>query len=175
MKKYDNNKNRPGGVIVFPPGGGPGPVIFPPYLPKPKSNPFPPVPPLPQPENDKFKVKIKSVFANGFVVVGENGYLYVAEEKYSKNAVFKLIFDKNQIKIKHIDDSFVRVDERGFLIADTNKKGATVFNLYKVDKEQYVIQAPNGYYVRVRDKDNLLVAKAENAGPKTIFKFKMLD
>lgn len=174
MKKYSSNKNRPGGVIVFPPGGGPGPVIFPPYPPNPFP-PIPPIPPSPQPENDKFKVKIKSVFENGFVTVGQNGYLYVAEDKYTKNAVFKLIFDGNQVKIKYVNDNFVRVDERGFLIADTNKKGAAVFNLYKVDKEQYVLQAPNGYYVRVRDKDNLLVAKAENAGPRTIFKFKIVD
>ncbi|MGL6104644.1 fascin domain-containing protein [Romboutsia sp.] len=183
-RRYDNKKEQriPGGVIVFPPygPGGPGP-IFPPWInpkpPKPPGpGPFPPVPPLPpSPGEVKLKVKIKSVYENKFIVVGESGYLYAAEDKYSKNSIFKLIIDGNNVKIKYGEDSFVRLDNRDFLIANSNKKQATIFKIYKVDKEEYVLQAPNGYFVRVREKDNLLVAKAENAGEKTRFKFKIVE
>ena len=61
------------------------------------------------------------------------------------------------------------------LVADTDKKGATKFRIYKISKKEYVLKAPNGYYVRVRRRDKMLVARAENAGPRTIFKFKIAE
>lgn len=169
-----NEKRNPiGGVIIYPPGGG----MLPPFIPQPQSPyipwPKPPKPPIPpQHEEEKLKVKIKSVYAQEFVIVGDYGYLYATGQQANKRGIFKLIIDGNYAKIKQAEGDFIRVDEKDFLVADTNKKGATVFELYKVNKNEYVLRAPNGYFVRVRDKDLRLVAKAEKAGEKTRFKFK---
>ena len=89
--------------------------------------------------------------------------------------------DKLKVNIKSIveDDylyatgrNFIRVDNRDFLVADTDRKGATKFKMYKIADKEYVLQAPNGYYVRVRDNDKRLVARAENPGNRTRFKFR---
>lgn len=178
---YDKkNKDRsPGGVIIYPPfpPGWPGSSIPPFILPKPPipgQGPFPPVPPVPE-EKEKLIVKIKSEYVNELVTVAQDGYLYATGDKHNTNNVFVFIMERNNVKIRQRDGKFVRLDNKDFLIADTNKNGATVFKIYKVDKEKYVLLAPNGNYVRVRDKDKLLVAKAENTGPKTIFKFKVIE
>lgn len=181
--RYDENYNEyrdpQGGIIVFPPGGepfipgqGPGPVI-PPWL-KPG---LPEFPPVPEDENDKkFIVKIKSVAENEFVVVGEYNYLYATGEKVNKYGIFKLIIlDGNRVKLRLDGGSFIRVDDKDFLVADTDKKGATKFYIYQTGDKEYVLQAPNGYYVRAREKDKKLIARAENPGQRTIFKFKTID
>ncbi|MGL5328669.1 MAG: fascin domain-containing protein [Peptostreptococcaceae bacterium] len=176
----ENKRNPKGGLIVFPPFGSgqipPNPWLPPEYNPNPGGGLGPGIPPLPSEEDEeKLKVKIKSDIENEFVVVDNDGYLYATGDKVNKNGIFKLILDENKVKIRQVEGDFVRVDERDFLVADTNKKNATVFKLYKVDKGQYVLKAPNGYFVRVRDKDKALVARAENAGKRTIFKFKIVD
>ncbi|HSQ88876.1 hypothetical protein [Romboutsia sp.] len=179
-KEHDSmikkNRSPKGGVIIFPPfiPGGPGP-IYPPFIPKPKPE-FPPLYPEYDDEKETLKVKIKSVFEDEFVVIGYYDYLYATGEKVNKNGIFKIIIlDENKAKIKIQGGDFVRVDERDFLVADTNKKGATKFRIYKINKKEYVLKAPNGYYVRVREKDKRLVARAEKAGPRTIFKFKTVE
>lgn len=44
--------------------------------------------------------------------------------------------------------------------------------MYKIADKEYVLQAPNGYYVRVRDNDKRLVARTEIPGNRTRFKFR---
>ncbi|MGL5751746.1 MAG: fascin domain-containing protein [Paraclostridium sp.] len=179
--RYDKSKNEhrnPGGVIVFPPfipGQGPGPVI-PPWI-KPDIPPFPSFPQPPKPEKEKLEVKIKSVSENSFIMVDYyNDYLYAGDNWQGQQVKFKLIIlDGNRVKIKAEGGNFVRVDDRDFLVADTDRKGATKFNIYQVNNKEYVLQAPNGYYVRVRDKDKRLVARAENPGPRTRLKFVVID
>lgn len=79
------------------------------------------------------------------------------------------------IKIKLDEGDYIRIDNKNFLIADTDKEGAIKFKAYKVDNKVYVLKAPNGYYVRVREYDKKLVAKTEVTGEKTRFKFKEVD
>lgn len=158
-------------IIIYPPfpGGYPGQDDFP--------N-FPSLPSTPKPEpneDEKLRVKIKSVFEDKFVVIGEDGYLYATAQNANKGNRFRLIMDDNKVKIREVGGNFVRVDDRDFLIADTNKKGATEFKIFKTDDREYVLKAPNGYFVRVRDKDKRLVAKAENSGPRTRFRFRKID
>ena len=83
--------------------------------------------------------------------------------------------DDNQVKIRIPDGNFIRVDNRDFLITDTDNRGATKFSMFKLHDKEYVFLAPNGYYVRVEDRDKMLVARAENPGPRTIFKFKEVE
>lgn len=163
-----NNRNPIDGSIIIPPFGipfkpGQGPMYPPGY--------FPPVKNL----KDKI-IKIKSVVEDEFVIVEDDGYLYATGEKSNQNGVFKLIMlEGSRVKIRQDGGRFIRVDRDDFLVADANKEDATIFNLYKIDNKEYVLRAPNRYYVRVRDKDKALVARAENTGPRTIFKFKEVD
>ena len=123
-----------------------------------------------------YEVKIKSVYADNMVVVGKDMYLYATGEKVNKYGIFYLIMlDNNKVKIKQKDGDYVKLDNKNFLIADASKSDATKFTLYKVDKKEYAMKAPNGYYVRVRDDDLKLAAKAEDIGKKTRFKFKAVD
>ncbi|HSQ87745.1 hypothetical protein [Romboutsia sp.] len=110
------------------------------------------------------------------VVVGEDKYLYATGEKVNKYGIFYLIMlDNNKVKIKQKDGDYIKLDNKNFLIANSSKSDATKFTLYKVDNKEYAIKAPNGYYVRVRDDDLKLAAKAEDIGKKTRFKFKAVD
>lgn len=179
-----NNKHRmpiliaPGqGPIIFPPQDGLGPVMPPPWN-NPGGGGIPNFPPLPEkPENkDKLVIVIKSVFNNSFVQVGPNGYLYARGLYYNDGEVFTMILlDKNQVKIRVKGGNFISLDEREFLVANTDKKGASIFNVFSINRNEYVLMAPNGYYVRVREKDSMLVARAEQAGPRTIFKFRKME
>lgn len=127
-------------------------------------------------KDDSLKVKIKSVIEDEFVVVEDDNYLYATGKKSNKNGIFKIIMlDDDKVKIRLEGGDFIRVDDRDFLVVDSNKKNATKFRIYKVDNKEYVLKAPNGYYVRVRDKDKRLVAKSEGTGNKTIFKFKTIE
>lgn len=127
-------------------------------------------------KEDSLKVKIKSVIEDEFVVVESDDYLYATGKKSNENGIFKIIMlDDDKVKIRLVGGDFIRVDDRDFLVADSNKKNATKFRLYKVDNKEYVLKAPNGYYVRVRDKDKRLVARAEGTGKRTIFKFKTIE
>lgn len=179
------------GPVIWPPYG-PGPVIPPnnqpsqpgPVIP-PNNQPnqpggfpnFPPVPNQPSNENqNRIIMKIKSVFTDRFVQVGADGYLYAIGEYFNDGQIFVMILlDSNQIKIRIRGGNFIRIDNRGFLIADANNKDAAIFNIYSINQNEYVLLAPNGNYVRVRESDNMLVARAENAGPRTRFKFRKVE
>ena len=136
------------------PGPGPGPVIYP-------SN---------QSNEKKLKVYIKSVYNQKRVISGYKGYLYaVGEDLGSKFEL--IIFKNNTAKIKVIDGEFIRIDEKGFLVADTNKENASIFTLININKSEYIIQALNKKFVRVRRRDNALIANSIYSGESTIFKF----
>ena len=127
-------------------------------------------------DKDKKKVKIKSVYTDEFVVVGEGKYLYATGENSNKKGIFILTINENgNVKLMLENGSYIRLDNKNFLIADTDKEGATKFKAYKVDNKEYVLKAPNGYYVKVRDDDEKLAAKAEDTGQKTKFKFKEVE
>lgn len=133
---------------------GPGPVIYP-------SN---------QSNEKKLKVYIKSVYNQKRVISGYKGYLYaVGEDLGSKFEL--IIFKNNTAKIKVIDGEFIRIDEKGFLVADTNKENASIFTLININKSEYIIQALNKKFVRVRRRDNSLIANSIYSGESTIFKF----
>ena len=133
---------------------GPGPVIYP-------SN---------QSNEKKLKVYIKSVYNQKRVISGYKGYLYaVGEDLGSKFEL--IIFKNNTAKIKVIDGEFIRIDEKGFLVADTNKENASIFTLININKSEYIIQALNKKFVRVRRRDNALIANSIYSGESTIFKF----
>ena len=144
---------------------GPGPVI----IPQPQE-PGPVIYPSNQSNEKKLKVYIKSVYNQKRVISGYKGYLYaVGEDLGSKFEL--IIFKNNTVKIKVIDGKFVRVDEKGFLVADTNKENASIFTLININKSEYIIQALNKKFVRVRRRDNSLIANSIYSGESTIFKF----
>lgn len=88
-----------------------------------------------------------------FIVFGDDKFLYATGKKSNVNRIFKLIMiNENEVKIRLVGGDFIRVDNKA-----------------------YVLKAPNGYYVRVREKDKKLVAKVENPGNRTIFKFKTVE
>ena len=155
---------------------GPGPVIIPnPQGPGPVIQPNPQGPgqviyPSNQSNEKKLKVYIKSVYNQKRVISGYKGYLYaVGEDLGSKFEL--IIFKNNTAKIKVIDGEFIRIDEKGFLVADTNKENASIFTLININKSEYIIQALNKKFVRVRRRDNSLIANSIYSGESTIFKF----
>ena len=144
---------------------GPGPVI----IPQPQE-PGPVIYPSNQSNEKKLKVYIKSVYNQKRVISGYKGYLYaVGEDLGSKFEL--IIFKNNTAKIKVIDGEFIRIDEKGFLVADTNKENASIFTLININKSEYIIQALNKKFVRVRRRDNALIANSIYSGESTIFKF----
>ena len=144
---------------------GPGPVI----IPQPQE-PGPVIYPSNQSNEKKLKVYIKSVYNQKRVISGYKGYLYaVGEDLGSKFEL--IIFKNNTAKIKVIDGEFIRIDEKGFLVADTNKENASIFTLININKSEYIIQALNKKFVRVRRRDNSLIANSIYSGESTIFKF----
>lgn len=160
-KNFDINRD-PNGVIVYPPWM----EEFIKYY-------FPQNPDKQEEDNNKLKVNIKSIVEDEFVVVGDDDYLYATGRRVNQNGIFRIIMlDDNEVKIRQAGGDFIRVDNRDFLVADTDRKGATKFKMYKIDEKEYVLKAPNGYYVRVRDNDKRLVARAENPGKRTRFKFR---
>src|SRR5699024_4021478 len=133
---------------------GPGPVI----IPQPQE-PGPVIYPSNQSNEKKLKVYIKSVYNQKRVISGYKGYLYaVGEDLGSKFEL--IIFKNNTAKIKVIDGEFIRIDEKGFLVADTNKENASIFTLININKSEYIIQALNKKFVRVRRRDNALIANS---------------
>ncbi|MBC8632703.1 hypothetical protein H8697_13505 [[Eubacterium] tenue] len=163
-KNFDINR-EPNGVIVYPQWME---DFIKHYFPQ-----NPGKPQKPNEDNDKLKVNIKSIVEDEFVVVGDDDYLYATGRKVNQNGIFRIIMlDDNEVKIRQAGGDFIRVDNRDFLVADTDRKGATKFKMYKIADKEYVLQAPNGYYVRARDNDKRLVARAENPGNRTRFKFR---
>lgn len=168
----------PSGGYPWPnfPGHGPGPVI-PPWLNPnkpgiPNKPDIPDFPPIPDDE-EKIRIKLKSVYASKYVVIQDNDLLYALEENPKDGQTFVMIqLEGNRVKLRARGGNFIRVNENDFLVADTNRKDASIFKVYKTQEEEYVLMAPNGLYVRVREKDDRLVARAENPGPRTRFKFR---
>lgn len=153
------------GPVIQPNPQGPGPVI----IPQPQE-PGPVIYPSNQSNEKKLKVYIKSVYNQKRVISGYKGYLYaVGEDLGSKFEL--IIFKNNTAKIKVIDGEFIRIDEKGFLVADTNKENASIFTLININKSEYIIQALNKKFVRVRRRDNALIANSIYSGESTIFKF----
>ncbi|WP_195938065.1 hypothetical protein [Romboutsia sp. 1001713B170131_170501_G6] len=160
------------------PGGSQGQGGLPSMPPQPQPNQQQPQlksKPQPDDDNERSRVKIKSVFEDKFVVIGRDVFLYAAAESANRGDTFRIIIDGNKAKIREAGGSFVRVDNRDFLIADTDRRGATEFTIYRTGDREYVLRAPNGYFVRVRENDNRLVARAVSAGSRTRFRFRRVD
>lgn len=160
-----------GPVPALPPwiSPGPGPVI-PPFPPEEEPG------PVIHPGQDIPKVKIKSLFSNAFIIVGYNNILYAVGVIPQQGETFKMIPINNyQVKLRVVGGQFIRIDYNGALVADANKNTATVFNIFRTGYMEFSLMAPQGKYVSVRQRDNMLVARAEYAGPRTRFKFRRVD
>ena len=157
---------QPGQQQNFP-GQGPG-VVIPPWL----------IPGLPNIPNvpgiqQRLNVRVKSVFADGYVNAERNNFLHANTQNANRAPIFILIFlDRNRFRLRLQGGNFVRVDNDGFLVADTNTNRASIFSLFRTGDREFVMMAPNGNFVRVREDDNRLVARAQNAGPRTRFRFR---
>ena len=159
-------------------GQGPGPVIQPGQLPNfPWQWPVPVIPPWLIPNlpgnQQRLDVRIKSVFADQYVNVAGNNFLHANISNANIAPVFRVIFiDRNRFRLRIQGGNFIRVNNNDFLVADTNNRGASIFILFRTGNREFAIMAPNGNYIRVRESDNRLVARAENAGPRTRFRFR---
>lgn len=119
------------------------------------------------------KVKMKSLFSNAFIIVGYNDVLYAVATITQQGETFKIIPINNyQVKLRIVGGQFVRIDYNGALVADVNKNNATIFNILRTGYMEFSLMAPQGKYVNVKQRDNMLIAKSEYTGPKTKFKFK---
>lgn len=156
---------------VLPPwiSPGPGPVI-PPF--SPETEPGPVIPP----GQEIPKVKIKSLFSNAFIIVGYDEVLYAVGAIPQQGETFRIIPINNyQVKLRIVGGAFVRIDYNGTLVADANRNNATIFNMFRTGYMEFSLMAPQGKYVNVRQRDNMLVARSEYAGPRTRFKFRRVD
>lgn len=157
---------------------GPGPVIQPGQLQNfPWQWPVPVIPPWLIPNlpgnQQRLDLRIKSVFADQYVNVAGNNFLHANTSNANVAPVFRLIFiDRNRFRLRIQGGNFIRVNNNDFLVADTNNRGASIFRLFRTGNREFTIMAPNGKYIRVRENDNRLVARAENAGPRTRFRFR---
>ena len=119
------------------------------------------------------KIKMKSLFSNAFIIVGYNDVLYAVAAIAQQGETFKIIpINHYQAKLRIVGGQFVRINYNGTLVADVNKNNATIFNILRTGYMEFSLMAPQGKYVNVRQRDNMLVAKSEYTGPKTKFKFK---
>lgn len=149
------------------PGQGPG-IIIPPWL-------IPGIPNIPNLPGmqQRLDVRIKSVFADRYINVEGNNLLQANIQNANRAPIFRLIFiDRNRFRLRIQGGNFVRVDNRDFLVADTDNRGASIFSLFRTDNREFAMIAPNGNFVRVRENDNRLVARAQNAGPRTRFRLR---
>lgn len=148
---------EPGPVILpFPPETEPGPVIL--------------------PGQNIPKVKIKSLFSNAFIIVGYDEVLYAVGAIAQQGETFKILPINNyQVKLRVVGGQFVRIDNNDTLVADANKDNATIFNIFRTGYLEFSLMAPQGKYVDVRQRDNMLVARSEYAGPRTRFRFRRDD
>ena len=148
---------------------GPGPVI-PPF--PTETEPGPVIPP----GQDIPRVKIKSLFSNAFIIVGYDEVLYAVGAIPQQGETFRIIPINNyQVKLRIVGGQFVRIDYNGALVADANKNNATIFNIFFFFYMEFSLMVPQGKYVNVKQRDNMLVARSEYAGPRTRFKFRMVD
>lgn len=121
----------------------------------------------------RLDVRIKSVFADQYVNIAGNNFLHANISNINIAPVFRLIFiDRNRFRLRIQGGNFIRVNNNDFLVADTNNREASIFRLFRTGNREFAIMAPNGNYIRVRESDNRLVARAENAGPRTRFRFR---
>ncbi len=160
---------------------GPGPALQPWIIP----GPGPVIPPFPTetepgpvipPGQDIPKVKIKSLFSNAFIIVGYDEVLYAVGAIPQQGETFRIIPINNyQVKLRIVGGQFVRIDYNGALVADANKNNATIFNIFRTGYMEFSLMAPQGKYVNVRQRDNMLIARSEYAGPRTRFKFRRVD
>lgn len=154
----------PGSTTI--PELAPGPVIEP-YTPE-----LEPGPVIPS-YQDIPKVKIKSLFNNAFVILGYGNILYAVGTIAQQGETFKIIQINNyQVKLRVVGGQFVRIDDNGALVADSNRNNATIFNIFRTGFMEFSLMAPTGKYVAVRQRDSMLVARTEFATPKTRFKFR---
>lgn len=160
----------PGPVIPSPlPETGPGPVI---PSPLPETGPGPVI----LPNQDMPDVKIKSLFSNTYIILGYNNILYAVSPTPQQGQDFKIIPINNyQLKLKVVSGQFVRTDYNGVLVADSNQNNATIFTIFRTGYLEFSLMTPEGKYVTVRQRDKMIVARDDFAGPRTRFKFRKVD
>ena len=132
------------------PEQGPGPVI-PPYFP-PQQGPGPVIPPGQKMPN----VKIKSVYTNTFIISGYKNILYAVGTNYNQGEVFRIIpITSAHVIVRVVGEGFIRINNQGTLIADTNRDKASRFIMFRQGSMIFALLAPNGRFVEVRSRDNM--------------------
>lgn len=140
-------------ILPFPSETEPGPVIL--------------------PDQNIPKVKIKSLFSNAFVIVVYDDVLYAVGAIPQQGETFRIIPINNyQVKLRIIGGKYVRVDYNGTLVADANRNNATIFNIFRTGYMEFSLIIPQGKYVNVRQRDNMLVTRSQYTGLKTRLKFR---
>lgn len=152
------------------PEQGPGPVI-PPYFP-PQQGPGPVIPPGQKMPN----VKIKSVYTNTFIISGYRDVLYAVGANYNQGEVFRIIpVTSTHVILRVVGEGFIRINNQGTLIADTNRDKASRFIMFRQGSMIFTLLAPNGKFVEVRSRDNMLVAKGTYANARSLFRFRQAN
>lgn len=169
---YNPLQQGPGPVIppYFPPQQGPGPVIQP-YFP-PQQGPGPVIPPGQKMPN----VKIKSVYTNTFIISGYKNILYAVGTNYNQGEVFRIIpITSAHVIVRVVGEGFIRINNQGTLIADTNRDKASRFIMFRQGSMIFALLAPNGRFVEVRSRDNMLVARGTYASARSLFRFRQVN
>ena len=172
VDEYNLPEQGPGPVIVpyNPPQQGPVPVI-PPYFP-PQQGPGPVIPPGQKMPN----VKFKSVYTNTFIISGYRDVLYAVGANYNQGEVFRIIpVTSTHVILRVVGEGFIRINNQGTLIADTNRDKASRFIMFRQGSMIFTLLAPNGRFVEVRSRDNMLVAKGTYANARSLFRFRQVN
>ena len=172
VDEYNLPEQEPGPVIVpyNPPQQSPDSVI-PPYFP-PQQGPGPVIPPGQKIPN----VKIKSVYTNTFIISGYKNILYAVGTNYNQGEVFRIIpVTSTHVILRVVGEGFIRINNQGTLIADTNRGNASRFIMFRQGSMIFTLLAPNGRFVEVRSRDNMLVAKGTYASARSLFRFRQVN
>ena len=152
------------------PEQGPGPVIVP-YNPL-QQGPGPVIPPGQKMPN----VKIKSVYTNTFIISGYKNILYAVGTNYNQGEVFRIIpITSAHVIVRVVGEGFIRINNQGTLIADTNRDKASRFIMFRQGSMIFALLAPNGRFVEVRSRDNMLVARGTYASARSLFRFRQVN
>ncbi len=172
VDEYNLPEQEPGPAIVpyNPPQQSPDPVI-PPYFP-PQQGPGPVIPPGQKMPN----VKIKSVYTNTFIISGYKNILYAVGTNYNQGEVFRIIpVTSTHVILRVVGEGFIRINNQGTLIADTNRGNASRFIMFRQGSMIFTLLAPNGRFVEVRSRDNMLVARGTYASARSLFRFRQVN
>lgn len=146
-------------------------IVIPPYFP-PQQGPGPVIPPGQKMPN----IKIKSVYTNTFIIPGNEDILYAVGTDYNKGEAFRIIpVTSTHVILRVVGEGFIRINNQGSLIADVNKDKASRFIIFRNGSMTFTLLAPNGKFVEIRPRDNMLVASCSYSNCRCLFRFPQLN